>query len=810
MPLYPEEETISLDLETQMRLQCDICPYSSRRPSPNPTGKHDIVFVSQKGVYPIFFQDFKSQHIYDIECSKPNELPDQAVSNCCLGRAMSAITGMRPNVVVSIGYDVFKKLEQAFGHSPQGISHQTFMPTEYQGHKFWHISLDDFEVQTQLDRLDHQLRRHMDTVPEVLHGNPDSVEYIIKNEDIGPAFAWLRDQPYVGLDLETTGLRPYQKDTEILSAAIGTFKRTLCFPIEHPQTPSDFDWRRVMKEIQELPRHTKIIAHNSIFELEQLSYRYGMEYLYSGRWQDTMAQTYVLFTGQPKDLNSCIRREFGFNLKRISDIDVKNLRYIALDRVLEYNALDTKYTELLFHRQMEILRIEDLVKTYEMQIDRIPPVVIMQLKGMEPNDAWLLKEGKQAKTLADEALSRFASFPEVQSVVSKHGKCDPSSPADLKILFKDELGLKGIVRKSKDKNGRVRYNPKNMTEELVTESFDSEFTASCKHPVAKALDDFREHSKKYTTWVLPFSNKLLGGGSSLHDDGRIHPQHNSMKVITGRFSCTGPNIYAFPNRGGGKVWRNAFWAGTCNIMTAADLGQVEFRIVASVTQDAEMIRSIWEGYDVHMVWAQKLAAAFPKLVQDPSDPKQMKELRSLVKNKWTFPLVYRSLWSSVARDLGIADEQYKCDKLIKEFFSMFSGLAVWQEKMLKLEASQGYILTPFGRKYRGPLREQQTCNWMIQGSAFDYMCAAMCRMTETGIRENQPWLAPVNFVYDDLMHVIPEEHAVDASRQIIREITRTDLYSDWLTVPIEVEFAMGPSWGALKEVGKYSSDKVWS
>ena len=91
-------------------------------------------------------------------------------------------------------------------------------------------------------------------------------------------------------------------------------------------------------------------------------------------------------------------------------------------------------------------------------------------------------------------------------------------------------------------------------------------------------------------------------------DGRIHTTFNQMIAATGRLSSTDPNLQNIPIRTEeGRRIREAFVVGPGyeSLMTA-DYSQIEMRIMAHLSEDAELIEAFRSGRDFHSITARQV------------------------------------------------------------------------------------------------------------------------------------------------------------------------------------------------------------
>ena len=200
------------------------------------------------------------------------------------------------------------------------------------------------------------------------------------------------DEEYVAIDIETTTLKPYNKNSKIVSCAIGTYSHTIAFPLDHISA-WNFGNRNVnltkCKNIlyDFLLKKSGKIAHNLKFEAEWLYSLYNdTRVLYENTWEDSMAQAVLLDERTAKKegmlkLDRLTLINFGFNLKPISDIDFKNIEKNPLDKLLIYNGLDSKYEHKLFMKQKT--KVDKLFKdNYRHLVDTALSSAITQNLGL--------------------------------------------------------------------------------------------------------------------------------------------------------------------------------------------------------------------------------------------------------------------------------------------------------------------------------------------------------------------------------------------------------------------------------------------
>ena len=294
----------------------------------------------------------------------------------------------------------------------------------------------------------------------------------------------------------------------------------------------------------------------------------------------------------------------------------------------------------------------------------------------------------------------------------------------------------------------------------------------------------------------------VGGSYEVFD---ITVEEDASYVTCGIFShnSDSPNLQNFPKRDAEtKEVRSSIVAPPGCVVLAFDYGQIEARVIAMFTKDKAFCKALWDRYDVHGDWAERIARDYPQRIggeQNLTDKEAMKTFRTDIKNQWTFPLFFGAQLESAAGYLNIPISVLR--KHYREFWKEFEGVALWQEQQIKFYREHGYTETLTGRRRRGPMTINQILNSPVQGTAAEIVLDAMSRLSET----NDPELQPEIQVHDDFVFLRVPEERVDVIAEKIIDIMLAVPF-DWVNVPISVEMSCGSNLADLKEVGMYASD----
>jgi len=395
----------------------------------------------------------------------------------------------------------------------------------------------------------------------------------------------------------------------------------------------------------------------------------------------------------------------------------------------------------------------------------------------------------------DDLLTKINDLKVIKAYKNEKGSFNPLSGPDLLAVFKDFLKRPEISVKNEKGNFSLGKG--------VLETID--------HPLADLIVQLRNKTKLKSTYG---DNFVLGKGAYIWPDNKIHTSFNTTFTETGRTSSDEPNQQNWPKRNDAWI-RSQLVAGKGNVILAFDFGQLEGCTSAVCSKDKLLVKALWEDYDIHMEWTEKLVKRYPQFIDtDESilDKKTAKRYRSVVKNKLVFPAIFGASNGSIAGYLSTPEEVI--DDLMDEFWSTFYGLKNWQDNLMKHYYNTGFVLSPTGRRHNYPLTRNQAINFPIQSVASDIVCRAMNKLSEIAQEENQWHLHPILNIHDDLTFVVPDDDKIleDAIQRIYR-VMLTPGYS-FINVPLSVECSIGYNWAPHDEKtnprGMQDVQKFWS
>ena len=343
------------------------------------------------------------------------------------------------------------------------------------------------------------------------------------------------------------------------------------------------------------------------------------------------------------------------------------------------------------------------------------------------------------------------------------------SPKQLQAVLFDELNL---PKTKKIKTGFT----------TDAESLDWLFAKS-KHPILKHLLRIRETSKLLTT-----VDGLIDATAS---DGRIHTIFQQTVTATGRLSSTNPNLQNIPVRTEeGRKIRDCFISKSpYTTLLTADYSQIEMRIMAHLSKDANLIEAFKMGEDLHSTVAGLVFGVAP----DGVDPEMRRQIKAM-----SYGLAYGLSAYGLAQQLDLSPTDAAI--LMDKYFSRFGGIRDYLAQVVVIAREKGYTETIMGRRRylpdltsdnrpRREVAERMALNAPIQGSAADIIKVAMLNVAAE-IKSKNLKSRLLLQVHDELILEVAE-----GENEELTQLVKDGMGSAFkLSVPLDVNIGIGTSW----------------
>ena len=591
-----------------------------------------------------------------------------------------------------------------------------------------------------------------------------SYHLITKPEERKELLDILMAQKSVCFDTETDSIEPLHANIVGMSFS---YKAREAFYVA---TPHDFEGaKKIVEEFRPLfeAEHIEKIAHNIKFDIKVIN-RYGVHvvaplfdtmiahYLMnpdSKQSMDFLAEMYLNY--KPVSIEALIGKK-GKNQKTMADLSPEDVSdYACEDADITWQLSD------IFKPELQKENLKELFYNMEMPLVEV-------LKGMEQEGIAIDSEG-----LLEYSKELEASLIDLDTSIKQEAgmEFNIDSPRQLGQVLFDHMEI--TTKAKKTKTGQY------ATGEDVLQKLKH------THAIVPMILEYRQLRKLKNTYVDPLP--------TLVDkvDGRIHTSYMQTVAATGRLSSHNPNLQNIPIRSDkGKEIRKSFVSrGPEYKLMAADYSQIELRIIAALSGDANMIEAFKSGQDIHASTAAK--------VFHVSLDEVTREQRSSAKAV-NFGIIYGQSAFGLAQNLGISRKEAKA--IIDAYFSQYPTIKGYMDDAVSKAREQGYVETIMQRRrylkdinsanavVRG-FAERNAVNAPIQGSAADIIKMAMIGV-DGAMKEAKMKSKMLLQVHDELVFDVHVSE-IDQLQKLVKDEMESAVE---LVVPMEVEMEVADNW----------------
>ncbi|KQY59081.1 DNA polymerase I [Aeromicrobium sp. Root495] len=307
--------------------------------------------------------------------------------------------------------------------------------------------------------------------------------------------------------------------------------------------------------------------------------------------------------------------------------------------------------------------------------------------------------------------------------------------------------------------------------------------ASSGHPFLEHLLAHRD--------VTRLRQTVEGLQKTVQPDGRIHTTYAQTIAATGRLSSADPNLQNIPIRTeSGRRIREAFCVGDgYETLLTADYSQIEMRIMAHLSEDADLIEAFRSGHDFHTVMAAKVFEREPTDIDGG--------LRARIK-AMNYGLAYGLSSYGLSQQLAITTGEAQA--LMDDYFETFGGVRDYLRGVVDEARQTGFTATIMGRRrylpdlqsdnrQRREMAERMALNAPIQGSAADIIKVAMLGV-DAALRDGDLGSRLLLQVHDELVLEVAA-----GEREQVEQIVREHMAAAAdLSVPLDVSVGVGRTW----------------
>ena len=568
----------------------------------------------------------------------------------------------------------------------------------------------------------------------------------------------------VCFDTETTNIDALHADLVGFSFS---YKAREAFYVS---VPSDFEAaKKIVEEFKPFFEDPSIekIAHNIKYDLKVLQ-RYGIEV--AEPLFDTMIAHYLINPEAKQSMDFLATFYLNYQPVSIETLIGKkgkgqgNMRDLKPEEICDYACEDADITfqlKQLFEPEIQKPHLSQLF--YNMEMPLVKVLKDMEFEGISIDVPALIDYSKEL----DETLIRLDT--EIKDAAGENFNID--SPKQLGEVLFEKLKISSKAKKTK--TGQY------ATSEDVLQKHEHD------HPIIPMILEYRQLRKLKSTYVDPLPTMCDPM------DGRIHTNFMQTVTATGRLSSNNPNLQNIPIRSAkGREIRRAFVArGADYKLMAVDYSQIELRIIAALSADANMIEAFQQGHDIHVATAAKV---FHTPLEEVT-----RDQRSAAKAV-NFGIIYGQSAFGLAQNLSISRTEAK--GIIDAYFEQYSTIKKYMENVISQAREIGYVETIMKRRRYLPdinsanavvrgYAERNAVNAPIQGSAADIIKMAMIAVHKA-MHKEKVQSKMILQVHDELVfdvHVSEEIRMQNLVKTAMEEAIQ-------LAVPMEVELKLASNW----------------
>ncbi len=571
-------------------------------------------------------------------------------------------------------------------------------------------------------------------------------------------------QEIVAFDTETEGLNALETDIVGISFSwqkgIGYY-----LPIKNNKSVHKESFE-ILKPFFESTEIIKV-GHNIKFDIQVL-HKYNVEV--SSPIYDTMVAHYLINPDMRHNLDTLSESYLNYSPISIESLIGKkgknqiSIRDVSIDKITDYASEDADITlqlKSIFDKEIEVNNLGKIF--YDIEIPMINVLSEMETEGIKIDISYLEKLDKEF----EEDLEKLK-----KEIFKKSGEeFNLNSPKQLGEILFDKLKL--VSKPKKTKTGQY------STSEEVLSNLAND------HKIIEDILEWRSLDKLQNTYVKSLPNEV----SSLTN--RVHSSFNQTVTTTGRLSSNNPNLQNIPIRtaNGQKIRRAFIPRGIDYILMAADYSQIELRVIASMSNEKNMIDAFVNNQDIHTMTASKIYNVDPENVT--------REQRGNAKTV-NFGIIYGVSAFGLSQQTDLNRSESKV--MIDNYFLNYPGLKKYMSDQIDFARNNGYVETIMGRRrylqninsQNNMLRsgsERNAINAPIQGSAADIIKIAMININSE-LKKQSLKSKMLLQVHDELVFDVHK-----SEKDQIKDIVKTTMESAVkLKVPLKIDLEFGKNW----------------
>ncbi len=706
-----------------------------------------------------------------VACWPPNNrTPTAGELSCCSGRLDLELEGFEGDTVIPLGKTAGNEILEKAGYDPN------MKISKVRGHWFdlgevkilptWHPAYV-LRVPGEMNTFRKDIKRAILGISEHPLQTAPEVVFIRGTQELQDLINAIPPNTPVAYDLETDNViwyaRPDEPPDEILMMGLA-WETDKCYII-HPDLIDSGAGKSLLNAMFQRDG-TQWVAHNGKFDVtflrtndidsavctfDTMLAHYALEETKGGHGLKQLALEYY---GLP-DYEGALVQQY---------LDNRNDRYskVPYEKLAQYCAWDVCVTLQLRYDLQEEMITDDVFEMFNTILMPIQEALTgVEIRGVPIDEVhvekWREKLGINMDIHID-GMSKYSDKPDF----------NPRSWQQVSKVMFEKLNL-----------------PRKRVRGLGINSTAKKAIAHIKPGDHEFVDFLREYRRVQKMDSAYLKNLL----KFVDVHGRVHPNAFVHGTEVGRLSYREPAIQTIPRPYEdifGAIVRSAFIAPPGYKFIMADYSQAELRVAAILSQEPFLLKVYLEGRDLHS------EVAIAMYGEDWT-----KAQRVLTK-MFNFSYLYGGSEYSFAEDAGLPIHIAR--KFVHDYNDVMPRLNEWKREQFELARTQGYVVSPFGRKRRFPLITRENQNDVRKAAVHAPVAGTASDLTQLSLKKAVELdHLVVLTVHDSIGELAREEVAEERAAELskIMEDTATHYFPQ---LPWKVDADIRDRWCPLPEV----------
>ena len=469
----------------------------------------------------------------------------------------------------------------------------------------------------------------------------------------------------------------------------------------------------------------------------------GLDVL-SRHWHDTKVITYLATNSTAGNVLGLkpLAHEFAGNWA----VDVVDIRKVPLDKLLQYNLVDTLSTWYVRNKYEPIMIADQQQQLYTgLMMPSQKLIVQMELIGMPLSRTKVQEKKAQLLAIQQRQLDVIVNSPIVKTAELllqdtawqedfEDRKAKAKNPHKIQPKPRSDFDGKKLNPNSGKQLQRLLYEVMGLpvidltdskqpaTGAETLEKLVNHAKSDAEKALIKALIAYAGVTKIVGTFIKAFELALDKGTG---DIVWLHGSFNLGGTVSGRLSSSDPNLQNIPANAKvvvdgveihlGKLVKECFVAPEGWIFAGADFNSLEDYISALTTKDPNKLKVYIDGFDGHALRAVSyFRDEDPRLAAiDIDDPKQVNALKEKGhplesfrqdSKTPTFALTYQGTKHTLMANLGWSEE--KASRVEASYHELYKVSDEYIQGRLQQASKDGYVDVAFGLRVRTPMLSQ--------------------------------------------------------------------------------------------------------